>query len=168
MRLVLAIAIGLAASVVAVPAASAAELTPRGESSVVDVADLLYVGSTTTTRPAPRSAALGDAWRTQELQGYGQGTPGQNLGSELEKLRRGSRLKWGFRILGRASLVSFTGQVGFEIGSVLADEIYEQELPAKPALTGWDPGFAEVYAVQKGDCIQLAGWPASWGPPAKG
>jgi hypothetical protein len=162
--LVLILAV-VAVSLGAASPAMAGTLTARGESSVPDVTDLLYAGGTTTTRPVPQNPTVVDGWRAEELRTYGQNGSGPSLQSELEKFRRGARVKWGLRILGRATLVSTAGQVGFEVGSILADEIYEDELPAKPALLGWDQSFAEVFAVQKGDCIQFAGWP--WGPPSR-
>lgn len=151
--------------------ASASELTPEGETHVGDVRDLLYAGSTTQTRPAPANQALVDEWRADEL-AYVVAPPpsspaGPGFPSEIETLRRASKLKWGLRVLGRASLVATAGTVGWEIGSIIADEIYNDELPAKPDLPGWDPNFAAVFAAQKGDCIQFAGYPGSWAPPSR-
>ena len=76
-----------------------------------------------------------------------------SAGSEIETLRRFTKVKCGLRILGKASLVATSGQVGWEVGSIIADEIYEENLPAAVQMPGWDPAYSSVTAVQKGDCI---------------
>ncbi len=133
--------------------AEAQSLTAPGEASVDEITDLLYAGGTTTTRPTPSDPALVEAWRARELALRSEGGSLPSAGSELETLRRFGKVKWGFRILGRASLVATAGQVGWEIGSIIADEIYEEDLPAAAELTGWDPAYSQLMAVQKGDCI---------------
>ena len=154
MRVGLFMAVVLAGvTLVGASPAEAQSLTAPGEASVDEITDLLYAGGTTTTRPTPSDPALVEAWRAKELALRSEGGSLPSAGSQLETLRRFGKVKWGFRILGKASLVATAGQVGWEIGSIIADEIYEEDLPAAAELTGWDPAYSQLMAVQKGDCI---------------